>query len=104
MAEFVKVAKTSDIEDKCAKCVDVGGRAIALFNLGGEFYAIDDLCTHEDGPLSEGYIEGDEVECPWHAARFNIKTGKALCEPACEDQGSYKVRVSGDDIEVEVET
>ncbi|MEM7351637.1 MAG: non-heme iron oxygenase ferredoxin subunit [Acidobacteriota bacterium] len=101
MAEFVKVAKTSDIEDQCARCVEIGGHPIALFNLGGEFYAIDDLCTHEDAPLSEGYVEGEEVECPWHAARFNIKSGKALCEPAYEDVSAYKVRVVGDDIEVE---
>ena len=62
----------------------------------------DDVCPHEDGPLSEGFVEGDEVECPWHAARFNIKTGKKLCEPAYEDVASYPVRVTGDDIEVEV--
>ena len=102
MGEYVRVAKTSEIADQCAKCVEVKGRSIALFNLGGEFYAIDDLCTHEDGPLSEGYIEGEEVECPWHAARFNIKTGKALCEPAYEDQPKFNVRVVGDNVEVEV--
>ena len=101
MAEYVKVAKTSEIDDKCAKCVDVGGKSIALFNLGGEFFAIDELCTHEEAPLSEGFVEGDELECPWHAARFNIKTGKVLCEPAYEDLATYKVRVVGDDIEVE---
>ena len=102
MAEYVKVAKTSEIDDQCGKCVEVGGRNIALFNLGGEFFAIDDLCTHEEGPLSEGYVEGDEVECPWHAARFNIRTGKAMCEPAYEDAPTYPVKVNGDDIEVEV--
>lgn len=102
MPEFVKVAKTSEIADQCAKCVEAGGRSIALFNIGGEFFAMDELCNHEDGPLSEGYIEGGEVECPWHAARFNIKTGEALCEPAYEPQQTYRVRVSGEDIEVEV--
>lgn len=102
MAEYVKVGKTSEIEDQCAKCIEVGGRTIAVFNLGGEFHAIDDLCTHEEGPLSEGFVEGEEVECPWHAARFNIKTGKALCEPAYEDVRSYPVRINGDDVEVAV--
>ena len=58
MAEYVKVAKTSEIADQCAKCVDVGGHTIALFNIGGEFFAIDDRCPHEEGPLSEGYVEG----------------------------------------------
>ena len=89
MAEYVKVAKTSEIDDQCAKCVEVGGKSIALFNLGGEFFAIDELCTHEEAPLSEGFVEGDELECPLHAARFNIKTGNVLCEPAFEDLATY---------------
>ncbi len=102
MGEFVKIGKASEIDDKCAKCVEVKGHSIAVFNLGGEFYAIDDLCTHEEGPLSEGHIEGEEVECPWHAARFNIKTGKALCAPACEDQPVFNIRVVDGDLEVEI--
>ncbi len=102
MAEYVKVAKTSEIADQCAKCVEVGGRTIALFNIGGEFYAIDDQCPHEDGPLSEGYLEGFEVECPWHAACFNLKTGKASGPPAEDDVKTYPVRVVGDAVEVEV--
>lgn len=103
MSELIKVAKTHEIDDKCAKCIEIKGRTIALFNLGGEFFAIDDLCTHEDAPLSEGFVEGDEVECPWHAARFNIKTGEATCPPAYENVGRYNVRVSGDDIEIEID-
>ena len=102
MGTFVKVAKTSEIDDQCARCVEVGGKFLALFNLGGEFYCIDDACSHEDGPLSEGLIEGGEVECPWHAARFDIKTGAATGAPAFEGVATYKVRVDGDDIEVEV--
>ncbi len=102
MGEYVKIGKTSEIDDQCAKCVAVGGRNIAVFNLGGEFHAIEDLCTHEEAPLSDGHVEGEEVECPWHAARFNIKTGKAMCEPAYEDVATFPVRVNGDDIEVEV--
>ena len=102
MGQFVKVAKTSQIEDQCAKCVEVGGHAIALFNVGGEFYAIDDLCPHAEGPLSEGYLEGYEVECPWHAATFNLKTGAHSGPPAEEDVKTYPVRVSGDNVEIEV--
>lgn len=102
MGEFVKVAKTSDIDDQCAHCVEVGGKTLALFNLGGEYYCIDDACSHADGPLSEGFIEGEEVECPWHAARFNIKTGEATEAPAFEGVATYKVRTTGDDIEVEL--
>lgn len=103
MGEFVKVAKASDIADRCAKCVEIRGRSIALFNLGGEFFAIDDCCSHEEAPLSEGTIEGDEVECPWHAARFNIKTGEALGPPAYENVATFRVRVTADDLEVELD-
>lgn len=102
MGQYVKIAKTSDIEEESAICVEIGDASIAVFNLEGSFYAIADECTHEDAPLSEGEIEGDEIECPWHAARFNIKTGKALCEPACGDVKTYPIRISGDDVEVEV--
>ena len=102
MAEFVKVAKTSELPDQKAKGVDVQGRVLALFNLGGEYYCIDDACPHEEGPLCEGFIEGEEVECPWHAARFNIKTGALTEGPGYEDVKTYRVRVVGDDIEVEV--
>ena len=59
MAKFVKVAKTSEIEEQSARCIEIEEKRIALFNLGGEFYAIDDTCTHRGGPLSEGTIEGD---------------------------------------------
>ncbi len=102
MGEFVKVAKVSDIEDKSGLCVEVGDKRIAIFNLTGEFHAIDDECSHAGGPLSEGVIEGEEVECPWHDARFNIKTGKACCEPAEDAVARYSVRIRGDDIEVEL--
>lgn len=102
MGEYVKVATTSEVGEDSAVCVVAGGKNIALFNLAGTFYAIADECSHEDGPLSEGEIDGDEIECPWHLARFNIKTGKALCEPACGDVATYPIRVVGDDIEIEL--
>lgn len=102
MPEFIRVAKKSAITEGTPIAVDVAGRAIALFNLGGEIYALDDECSHAQGPLSEGMIEGEEVECPWHAARFHIKTGAALAPPADCGVTSYPVRVVGDDVEVEV--
>ena len=103
MSKFVEVAKKSEIADQSAKCVEVEGKTVALFNLGGEFYAINDTCTHRGGPLSEGSIEGDEVECPWHRAHFNIKTGEAAAPPASKGVTKYTVRVTGDVIEIEVE-
>lgn len=102
MSQFVQVAKLSEMPDQSAKYVQVEGRSIALFNLGGQFYAIDDTCTHEGGPLSDGFIHGEEVECPWHGARFNIKTGEVTLDPATEGVVKYNLRLNGDAIEVEV--
>lgn len=102
MPKFIPIGKTAEIADQSAKCVEVEGRKIAVFNLGGKFYAIDDDCPHEQGPLSDGNIEGEEVECPWHGSRFNVKTGKVTMDPAGENVTCYPVRVTGDSIEVEV--
>jgi 3-phenylpropionate/trans-cinnamate dioxygenase ferredoxin component len=102
MSEFVAVPRTSEIADRSAKCIEVAGRQIAVFNLGGEFHAIDDTCTHEGGPLSEGFVEGNEVECPWHGARFDIRTGEVTDGPAPEGVRKYELRVVGDTIEVRV--
>jgi len=102
VAKFVRVAKAADVPAQSGKCVEAEGRSIALFNLGGEFYAIDDTCTHEGGPLSDGCLHGDEVECPWHGAHFNIKTGAVTLDPATEAVARYNVRVNGEDIEIEI--
>lgn len=102
MAQFVPVAKVSEVPPQSISCVEVAGKRIALFNLDGDFYALADECTHEGGPLSEGEIHGGEVECPWHGARFDIKSGKVTLDPADDDTARYKVRVSGEDIEVEI--
>ncbi len=99
---FKKVAHKSEIADQSAKCVEVEGKRIALFNLGGEFYAIDDTCTHRGGLLSEGSIDGEEVECPLHGAHFNIKSGDVTAAPAAEGVTKYSVRLTGDDIEIEI--
>ena len=102
MAQFIKVASTTDLAPGEARCVEVAGKKIALFNLEGRFYAIDDTCTHRGGPLSEGEVSGEEVTCPWHGAVFNITTGAVLGAPAPRGVASYPVRVQGADVEVEV--
>lgn len=102
MAEFVKVAKTSDIAPGERKAVDVGARRIAIFNVDGTFYAIDDTCTHRGGPLSQGEVSGKEVTCPWHGAVFDVTTGSVLGLPAPRRVASYAVWVKGEDIEVEL--
>ena len=102
MGRFVKVARKSELPENDGTYVEVEGNRIALFNLNGEIYAIDNTCTHMGGPLSLGRLEDAEVECPWHGSRFGIKTGEVRMFPAKEDVASYQVRVSGDDVEVEV--
>ena len=102
VGEFVKVASASEIAPGQARLVNIKGKEIALFNIEGSFFALDNACTHEEGPLAEGDIEGHEVTCPWHGARFDIRTGEVLCAPAYGDVTRYNVRVTGADIEVEV--
>jgi len=102
MGRFVEVAKKSEIPETGVIGVEVEGKRLALINLGGEIFAIDDDCPHEGGPLSEGTISGEEIECPWHTSHFNIKTGRVTMDPATEDVTTYRVRVVGDAVEVEI--
>ena len=102
MAEFVKVAIMNEIAPGQARLVNIKGKEIALFNIEGTFFALENACTHEEGPLAEGELEGHEVTCPWHGARFDVRTGQVLCAPAYEDAARYNVRVTGTDIEVEI--
>ncbi len=104
MAKFVKVGNKSEFQDlEAGKLVDAGGQTIAIFDLGGNYYAIENTCPHRGGPLAEGEMNGEEVICPWHGARFNIKTGAVLAPPAPQGVKSFPVRVTGDDVEVEIE-
>lgn len=102
MAGFVKVAKTAEVASGQGKMVEVGGKKIALFNVAGTFYAIDDTCTHRGGPLSEGVLDGKQVTCPWHGAIFDVTTGEVLGPPAPKGVARYNVRVEGENIEVEI--
>ena len=101
MTVFVKVATTGELAPGQAKKVEAGGKTIALFNVGGCFHAIDDTCTHEGGPLSEGEVEGNTVTCPWHGATFNVTNGEVMRPPARVAAPCYRSRVNGSDIEVE---
>jgi nitrite reductase/ring-hydroxylating ferredoxin subunit len=75
---------------------------IALFNVDGEFFAIDDTCTHDKYSLADGYIDGDQVECAWHFAKFSVRTGAALTAPATVGVRTYDVKVDGDDVLVDM--
>ena len=97
MAEFITVAKTTDLNPGEKMLVEYDGEDVGLFNIEGEFYAISDVCTHDDGPLVDGRLDGDCIICPRHGARFNVKTG-AQTMPAFSPVPLYKVEIEGDDI------
>jgi 3-phenylpropionate/trans-cinnamate dioxygenase ferredoxin subunit len=103
MPQSVKVADRAELPPGAKKLVDLDGRAIAVFNVDGAFYAIDDVCTHDGGPLAEGELEGAEIRCPRHGARFDVRTGRALCFPAVEAVASHAVEVRGEELFVTVD-
>jgi nitrite reductase (NADH) small subunit/3-phenylpropionate/trans-cinnamate dioxygenase ferredoxin subunit len=102
MPAYVRVAKSNEIQPGTTKRIEAGDKVIALFNLDGVFHAIDDTCTHRGGPLSEGMLVGNEVTCPWHGAIFDVTTGEVISPPAPLRVAIYRVRIAGDDVEVEI--
>ena len=100
MAEFVTVAKTSDIEPGKMILVEVDDEDVAVANVNGEYYAFGAECPHAGGPLDEGDVEGNIVVCPWHGAEFDMTTGKALTMPASDSISTYQVRVDGEKIQL----
>lgn len=99
---WVTVASRAGLREGDIAGVTVGEEHIALYNLGGEVYATSNVCTHAFALLSDGWLDGDVIECPLHAGRFEIKTGKGLGPPIPCDIKTYPVRVVGDDIQVQV--
>ncbi len=100
MSDYITVAKVADLKSGERTVVEIKGRYIAIFNVGGTYYAIEDVCTHDDGPLAEGELDGVQIECPRHGARFDITTGKVLSMPATQDVQRFEVRLEGDDVQV----
>ena len=96
--DFVPVAGTSEIGPGQRLLLDVGELSLAVFNIAGTYFAIADICSHDDGPLGEGEVEGEAIECPRHGGRFDLRNGKAIRLPAVEDIPAYPVRVEGDQI------
>jgi nitrite reductase/ring-hydroxylating ferredoxin subunit len=93
------ICKTDEVTPGSVKRVDLEGLPpLAVYNVAGTFYVTDDTCTHGHASLSEGYVEGKEIECPWHGGRFDIATGRATCYPVVEDVRTYTVTIVGDDV------
>jgi 3-phenylpropionate/trans-cinnamate dioxygenase ferredoxin subunit len=100
---FVKAARVNEVPQGRVKIVEVGDEDVALCNVDGEIYAIANVCTHDDGPLGEGYLVGDEIECPRHGARFAVRTGEVKSLPAIVPIPTFEVKIDGDDVLVDVE-
>jgi 3-phenylpropionate/trans-cinnamate dioxygenase ferredoxin subunit len=103
VATLVEVCKIDDVPAGKIKVVEVGDRRIALCNYNGSIYAIADECTHDRGPLDQGELIGNEVECPRHGARFDITTGRATRLPAVRPVTSYKVSLKDGAVAVEID-
>ena len=99
MSEFVTVARTEDIPPGTGKTIEVNGVWIALFNVNGAFFAVDNTCPHAGGPIGEGKLSGEIVTCPWHGLEFNITTGQCLAFPRRKLR-SYPVKVEDGQIKV----
>ena len=99
MSEFVSVGSVSDFSSGQRKMVTVGVRHVALFRLGDEFFALDNMCLHRGGPLCEGFVENNVVTCPWHGWSYEIKTGTMVQDPRV-GVSTHDVRLDGDVVSV----
>ena len=102
MAAWVRVARTAEVPAGQAKVVQAQGQRLALSNVEGSYYAIEDLCTHDGGPLGEGMLIGPLLECPRHGARFDVKTGRPVTLPAVIPVKTFPVKITGDEVWVEI--
>ena len=100
MSDWVDVAAVAELPPGAWKCVDVDDTMIAVFNVDGQFYAIEDVCTHDYSTLTGGAVDGEEIACPRHGARFNIRTGQALTAPAYEAVSTFPVRIEAGVVQV----
>jgi 3-phenylpropionate/trans-cinnamate dioxygenase ferredoxin subunit len=98
--EYVTIATVDELGNGERLIVYVDKEAIAVFNIAGEYFAISDVCSHDDGPVAEGALDQFDLECPRHGARFDLRSGKALSLPAVVDIPAYPVRIEGDEIQV----
>ena len=98
MPEFTKIASQDELSDGEMKLYEVEDRLVILFRHEGEFFCLDDVCTHDGGTLSDGEMIGCEIECPRHGARFDVRTGEAVCMPATQATVVHEVQINGDDV------
>lgn len=104
MSEFIKVATVDEIPPGGRKSVVVDDRALLVFRINNDFYAVEDVCSHDGQPLTEGPFVDGSIECPRHGARFDVRTGRPLCMPAVEPIATFEVKISGQDVLVGTES
>ncbi|MCG8584790.1 MAG: non-heme iron oxygenase ferredoxin subunit [Pirellulales bacterium] len=102
MSDWQPVAKVTDIPDPGKSLVEAGEHLVALFHAGGQFYALDDVCTHDGGELVSGELDGYEIACARHGAKFDVRTGQHLSMPATSPTKVHEVKVEGDDVYVRI--
>lgn len=104
MSEFIKVANTSDLLAGQAAVVELGGRTIALFNVNGEFFALDNICAHRGGPLGEGFVDKNNltVQCPWHGWIYSLSTGASPIDSMARVE-AFEVRVEGNEVRISLD-
>ena len=104
MSEFIKVAKTAELAPGRGMVVEVAGRAIALFNCHGQYFALDNVCAHRGGPIGEGYVDcaNGTVQCPWHGWTFALASGVSPVNALAKVE-SFDVQVEGDEIKISLE-
>jgi nitrite reductase/ring-hydroxylating ferredoxin subunit len=101
-SQWIRVASTADVPEGEALAVQVKGLTLAVYHVGDEWFCSDNVCTHEFALLTDGWLEGHIIECPLHAGRFDVRTGKGLGDPIDTDLKVFPVRIEGDDVLVEV--
>ncbi len=98
MNDFTKIATNSEIPEGGKLYVELDERLVVIFRAGGDLYCLDDVCTHDGGPLGEGQLSGYEIACPRHGAKFDMRTGQALTMPATEATAVHEIKSEGDDV------
>ncbi|MBM3262616.1 MAG: non-heme iron oxygenase ferredoxin subunit [candidate division Zixibacteria bacterium] len=102
MGQFIKAAEPGEVQPGKMKLVEVDRREIALCNVDGQFFAVDNICPHQGAPLCEGELDGNNLWCPWHGASFDVRNGAVLSPPAYTPIASFPVRVTAGGVEIEV--
>jgi naphthalene 1,2-dioxygenase ferredoxin component len=100
--QWIDVTATEDIPEDDVIGADIAGKSIALYRVEGEVFATDNLCTHGNARLCDGFLEGYEIECPLHQGKFDIRNGKAMCAPLTEDVKTYPIKIEGDRVFVAI--